>query len=158
MLEVGTGSGFQTAVLAALVRRVYSIERIQSLQVRAQACLRLLNVRNVRFRHGDGFLGWPEYAPYDGILVTAAPRAVPRALAEQLAPAGCLILPVGDEGRQVLVRVTRVDGGFAQEVLEQVSFVPLLGGVAVSELRAMGLRAVHRAGRPSVRLRPWGSD
>ncbi|WP_020504804.1 protein-L-isoaspartate(D-aspartate) O-methyltransferase [Lamprocystis purpurea] len=130
VLEVGTGSGFQTAVLAALVRRVYSIERIQSLQIRAQACLRLLQVRNVRFRHGDGFLGWPEYAPYDGILVTAAPRAVPRALADQLAPTGCLVLPMGEGDRQALVRVTRVPGGFAQQILEPVSFVPLLGGVA----------------------------
>jgi protein-L-isoaspartate(D-aspartate) O-methyltransferase len=130
VLEVGTGSGFQTAVLAALVRRVYSIERIQVLQERAKECLRQLKVRNVRFRHGDGFLGWPEYAPYDGILVTAAPRAVPRALAEQLAPDGCLILPMGDGDRQVLVRVTRVAGGFHQEVLEPVSFVPLVAGVA----------------------------
>jgi protein-L-isoaspartate(D-aspartate) O-methyltransferase len=130
VLEVGTGSGFQTAVLAALVRRVYSIERIQILQGRAQECLRLLKVRNVRFRHGDGFLGWPEYAPYDGILVTAAPRAVPRILAEQLAPNGCLVLPMGDGDRQVLVRVTRVSGGFEQQVLEPVSFVPLVGGVA----------------------------
>ena len=130
VLEVGTGSGFQTAVLAALVRRVYSIERIATLQARAQACLRLLKVRNVRFRHGDGFLGWPEYAPYDGILVTAAPRAVPRALADQLAPQGRLVLPMGEGDRQVLVRVTRVGGGFAQEVLEPVSFVPLLGGLA----------------------------
>ncbi|HYN79807.1 MAG TPA: protein-L-isoaspartate(D-aspartate) O-methyltransferase [Lamprocystis sp. (in: g-proteobacteria)] len=129
VLEVGTGSGFQTAVLAALVRRVYSIERILSLQVRAQARLRLLKVRNVRFRHGDGFLGWPEYGPYDAILVTAAPRAVPRALAEQLAPAGCLVLPMGEDDHQVLVRVTRMDKGFEQEVLEPVSFVPLLGGV-----------------------------
>jgi protein-L-isoaspartate(D-aspartate) O-methyltransferase len=130
VLEVGTGSGFQTAVLAALVRRVYSIERIAVLQARAQSCLRRLAVRNVRFRHGDGFLGWPEYAPYDGILVTAAPRAVPRVLAEQLAPDGCLVLPMGEGERQVLVRVTRVAGGFEQQVLEPVSFVPLLGGVA----------------------------
>jgi len=129
VLEVGTGSGFQTAVLAALVRRVYSIERIQALHVRAQERLRMLAVRNVRFRHADGYLGWPEYAPFDGILVTAAPRAVPRALAEQLAPHGCLVLPMGEGERQVLVRVTRDGDGFAQEVLEPASFVPLLGGI-----------------------------
>ncbi|WP_295432728.1 protein-L-isoaspartate(D-aspartate) O-methyltransferase [uncultured Thiodictyon sp.] len=130
VLEVGTGSGFQTAVLAALVRRVYSVERIASLQERAQHCLRLLKVRNVRFRHGDGFLGWSDYAPYDGILVTAAPRGVPRALADQLAPAGALVLPMGEGDRQVLIRVTRTADGFDQRVLEPVSFVPLIAGVA----------------------------
>ncbi|WP_295451714.1 protein-L-isoaspartate(D-aspartate) O-methyltransferase [uncultured Thiodictyon sp.] len=130
VLEVGTGSGFQTAVLAALVRRVYSIERIASLQEHAQQRLRQLKVRNVRCRYGDGFQGWPDYAPYDGILVTAAPRGVPRALAEQLAPAGCLVLPMGDGVRQVLMRVTRTAEGFDQQVLEPVSFVPLLAGVA----------------------------
>ena len=130
VLEVGTGSGFQTAVLAALVRRVYTIERIQSLQAQAQSRLRDLDVRNVRFRHGDGFQGWPDYAPYDGILVTAAPRAVPRVLADQLAPSGCLVLPMGEGDRQVLMRVTRKGNGFDQQVLEPVSFVPLIAGVA----------------------------
>lgn len=130
VLEVGTGSGFQTAVLAALVRRVYTIERIQSLQQLAQSRLRQLDVRNVRFRHGDGFQGWPDYAPYDGILVTAAPRAVPRVLADQLAPRGCLVLPMGEGDRQVLMRVTRKGDGFDQQVLEPVSFVPLIAGVA----------------------------
>ncbi len=130
VLEVGTGSGFQTAVLAALVRRVYTVERIASLQELAQQRLRLLKVRNVRFRYGDGFQGWSDYAPYDGILVTAAPRGVPRALAEQLAPTGCLVLPMGEADRQVLMRVTREADGFDQQVLEPVSFVPLLGGVA----------------------------
>lgn len=130
VLEVGTGSGFQTAVLATLVRRVYTIERIQSLQERAQHRLRQLDVRNVRFRHGDGFQGWPDYAPYDGILVTAAPRGVPRVLADQLAPKGVLVLPMGEGDRQVLMRVTRKGDGFDQQVLEPVSFVPLVAGVA----------------------------
>jgi len=130
VLEVGTGSGFQTAVLAALVRRVYSVERIACLQERAQHCLRELRVRNVRFRHGDGFLGWPDYAPYDGILVTAAPRGVPRVLADQLAPTGVLVLPMGEGDRQVLMRVTRTAAGFDQQMLEPVSFVPLIAGVA----------------------------
>lgn len=84
----------------------------------------------MRYRHADGHLGWPEYAPYDGILVTAAPRAVPRALAQQLAPRGCMVLPLGEDDRQSLVRVTRMEEGFAKEVLESVSFVPLLGGVS----------------------------
>lgn len=130
VLEVGTGSGFQTAVLAMLVRRVYTVERILELHERAQRCLCQLKVRNVRFRHGDGSLGWPEYAPYDGILVTAAPRGVPRGLADQLAPGGCLVLPIGDAERQVLMRVTRSGDGFTQEMLEPASFVPLVGGIA----------------------------
>ncbi len=130
VLEVGTGSGFQTAVLSVLVRRVYTVERILALMERAERRLRRLEMRNVRFRHGDGGLGWPEYGPYDGILVTAAPRAVPRGLAEQLAPQGCLVLPMGEGERQVLVRVTRAGEGFEQEVLEPASFVPLLGGVS----------------------------
>ncbi len=130
VLEVGTGSGFQTAVLAALVRRVYSVERIASLQDCAQQRLRLLKVRNVRFLYGDGFLGWSDYAPYDGILVTAAPRGVPRVLADQLAPTGTLVLPMGEGDRQVLMRVIRTADGFEQLVLEPVSFVPLIAGVA----------------------------
>jgi len=130
VLEVGTGCGYQTAVLASLVRRVYSIERIRDLQRQAERRLLTLKLRNVRYRHADGRLGWPEYAPYDGILVTAAPPAVPRGLAEQLAPQGCMVLPLGEGDRQSLVRVTRTEDGFAQEVLESVSFVPLLGGIS----------------------------
>lgn len=129
VLEIGTGSGFQTAVLAALVRRVYSVERVRDLLGRAQARLRALEQRNIRFRHGDGSLGWPEYAPFDGILVTAAPRGVPRVLAEQLAPGGVMVLPMGEGAQQVLVRVTREADRFEQEVLEAASFVPMLGGV-----------------------------
>lgn len=130
VLEIGTGCGYQTAVLASLVRRVYSIERIRDLQRQAEKRLSALKLRNVRYRHADGHLGWPEYAPYDGILVTAAPPAVPRTLAEQLAPEGCMVLPLGGGDHQSLVRVTRTEDGFAQEVLESVSFVPLLGGIA----------------------------
>jgi protein-L-isoaspartate(D-aspartate) O-methyltransferase len=130
VLEIGTGCGYQTAVLAAVVRRVYTVERIGDLLTRTERRLRDLAIRNVRFRHGDGALGWPEYGPYDGILVTAAPRAVPRVLADQLSDQGVLVLPMGDEERQVLVRVTRDGSGFEQEVLESASFVPLLGGLA----------------------------
>jgi protein-L-isoaspartate(D-aspartate) O-methyltransferase len=131
VLEIGTGSGFQTAVLASLVRRVYSVERILELQARAERRLLGLKLRNVRYRHGDGAQGWSEYAPYDGILVTAAPRGVPRVLAEQLAVGGRMILPMGEEGdRQALVRVTRTAEGFEHELLETVSFVPLLSGLA----------------------------
>ncbi|MBK1721363.1 protein-L-isoaspartate(D-aspartate) O-methyltransferase [Thiocystis violacea] len=130
VLEIGTGSGFQTAVLASLVRRVYSVERVQELLERAQSRLRSMKKRNIRFRHGDGAQGWREYAPYQGIMVTAAPRGVPRALAEQLAPGGVMVLPMGDGTKQMLVRLTRLERGFAHEVLETVSFVPLLNGIS----------------------------
>ena len=134
VLEIGTGSGYQTALLAVLVRRVYSVERIASLQQRAERRLHTLQLRNVRLRHGDGALGWPEYAPYDGILVTAAASGVPRRLAQQLAPGGRMVLPVDGDGGQLLVRVTRLGSrrgdAFSYEVLDSVTFVPLLGGVA----------------------------
>jgi protein-L-isoaspartate(D-aspartate) O-methyltransferase len=130
VLEIGTGSGFQTAVLASLVRRVYSVERVRELSDRAQLRLQSLKKRNIRFRYGDGALGWREYAPFEGILVTAAPRGVPRALAEQLAPDGVMVLPMGEGSQQILVRVTRIEDRFEQEVIEPVSFVPLLTGVS----------------------------
>ena len=128
VLEIGTGSGYQTAVLAALVRRVYSIERIAALWQRAEQRLRTLKLRNVRLRHADGALGWAEYAPFDGILITAAANGVPRLLAEQLAPGGRMVLPIDRGQGQVLVRLTRIRVGFKHEVLEPVTFVPLLGG------------------------------
>lgn len=134
VLEVGTGSGYQTAVLAGLVRRVYSIERISSLQARAEQRLRTLKLRNVRLRHGDGSAGWSEYAPFDGILVTAAANGIPRQLAEQLAPTGRMVLPIDCGRGQLLVRLIKKRGGrrpaYQHEVLEPVTFVPLLGGVA----------------------------
>ncbi|MEA1049569.1 protein-L-isoaspartate(D-aspartate) O-methyltransferase [Lamprobacter modestohalophilus] len=134
VLEVGTGSGYQTAVLAALVRRVYSVERISSLQARAEQRLRALKLRNVRLRYGDGSTGWTEYAPFDGILVTAAASGIPRRLAEQLAPGGRMVLPIDCGRGQVLVRLVKKRGGqrsgYQHEVLEPVTFVPLLGGVA----------------------------
>lgn len=130
VLEIGTGSGFQTAVLASLVRRVYSVERMSVLWQRADARLRALCLRNVRLRYGDGNLGWPEYAPFEGILVTAAANGVPRLLAEQLAPGGRMVLPINRGKEQVLLRLTRNSVGFRHEVLEPVTFVPLLGGIA----------------------------
>lgn len=130
VLEIGTGSGFQTAVLAALVRRVYSVERVGALWQRADLRLRSLRLRNVRLRHGDGNLGWPEYAPFDGILITAAASGVPRLLAEQLAPGGRMVLPIDRGNEQVLLRLTRTHTGFSHELLEPVTFVPLLGGIA----------------------------
>ncbi len=130
VLEIGTGSGFQTAVLASLVRRVYSVERVADLYEKAERRLRGLKLRNVRLRHGDGHLGWSDYAPFDGILVTAAPEGVPRGLVAQLAPGGCMVLPVGRNEQQALVRVTRTESGYEHELIEPVVFVPLLGGTA----------------------------
>jgi protein-L-isoaspartate(D-aspartate) O-methyltransferase len=130
VLEIGTGSGFQTAVLASLVRRVYSVERVGLLSEMAGRRLKKLQLRNVRLRYADGALGWPEYAPFGGIIVTAAPEGIPRALVNQLIMGGRMVLPIGSPDRQVLVRVVRTDTGYVHEILESVSFVPLLGGVA----------------------------
>nr|WP_210399264.1 protein-L-isoaspartate(D-aspartate) O-methyltransferase [Steroidobacter denitrificans] len=130
VLEVGTGCGYQTAVLAPLVRFIFSVERIRSLQDRARQRLRELKITNVHLRHGDGFEGWPAHAPYDGILMTAAPLAIPETLFEQLAPGGRLIAPVGPEGHQQLLRITRHNDELKTETLGLVSFVPLVKGTA----------------------------
>lgn len=128
VLEVGTGCGYQTAVLAPLVERVYTIERIAPLLERAKERLKELDVRNVRFRHGDGSVGWKPQAPFDGILVAAAPLVVPEALLKQLQVGGRLLVPVGPEGEQELVRFTRREQRIDRETLGPVAFVPLLGG------------------------------
>jgi protein-L-isoaspartate(D-aspartate) O-methyltransferase len=130
VLEVGTGCGYQTAVLAPLVGRLYTIERIEPLLSRARERLKELGIRNVRFRHGDGTLGWSPHAPYDGILVAAAPLTVPEALIKQLKVGGRLIVPIGPEGEQELVRFTRGEPRVERESLGPVAFVPLLGGTA----------------------------
>jgi protein-L-isoaspartate(D-aspartate) O-methyltransferase len=128
VLEVGTGCGYQSAVLAALAGEVFSVERIGDLVRRTRERLQGLQVRNVRIRHGDGYAGWAEHGPYDGILAAAAPTQVPAALLEQLAEGGRLIVPVGERGGQQLLRISRVDGEIKQEVLETVSFVPMVHG------------------------------
>jgi protein-L-isoaspartate(D-aspartate) O-methyltransferase len=128
VLEVGTGCGYQTAVLAPLVGKVYSIERVAPLLERARERLKELGIRNVRFRHGDGAQGWPAHAPFDGILVAAAPHAIPETLLEQLAPGGRLVVPLGAEGEQELMRITREDARLKRERLGPVSFVPLIQG------------------------------
>ena len=130
VLEVGTGCGYQTAVLAPLVARLYTIERIEPLLARARERLKELGIRNVRFRHGDGTLGWKAHAPFDGILVAAAPLTVPEALIRQLRVGGRLLVPIGPEGEQELVRITRREQGVQRESLGAVAFVPLLGGTA----------------------------
>jgi protein-L-isoaspartate(D-aspartate) O-methyltransferase len=129
VLEVGTGSGFQCAILAQLVRRVYSVERIEALQSQARLRLRELGLRNVRLKHSDGGVGWPEYGPFDGIMVTAAPTGLPHSLLEQLAIGGRLILPLQREQDQVMLRITRTTDGYQQEHLEAANFVPFQGGV-----------------------------
>lgn len=128
VLEVGTGSGYQTAVLAQLVDQVFSVERILPLQEQARERMRLLGLRNVKMKHADGGMGWPEKAPFDGIIVTAAPRELPQELLEQLAPQGRLVIPVGPEQHQDLVLITRNGDEITREVLEPVRFVPLLSG------------------------------
>jgi protein-L-isoaspartate(D-aspartate) O-methyltransferase len=130
VLEVGTGCGYQTAVLAPLVKKVYSIERIEPLAKRAKATLKELGINNVKLKHGDGTVGWKSQKPFDGILVAAAPLAVPEALFAQLANRGRLIVPVGPEGSQLLMRYTRLDDRLEREVLGAVAFVPMLGGTA----------------------------
>ena len=128
VLEVGTGCGYQTAVLAPLVTRVNTIERIEPLLTRARERLKELGIRNVRFRHGDGALGWKAHAPFDGILVAAAPLTLPDALISQLKVGGRLVVPIGPEGEQQLVRFTRREQRVDREPLGAVAFVPLLGG------------------------------
>ena len=128
VLEVGSGCGYQSAVLAQLVDRVFSIERIASLIPPARERLRVLGITNVRMRHGDGYAGWPAQAPFDGILVAAAPGFVPQALEDQLGVGGRLVIPVGAQGEQRLVALTRTDDGIEEEVLARVSFVPLVTG------------------------------
>jgi protein-L-isoaspartate(D-aspartate) O-methyltransferase len=128
VLEVGTGCGYQTAVLAPLVQRLYTIERIEPLLVRARERLKELGIRNVRCRFGDGTQGWKAHAPYDGILVAAAPLTVPEPLFKQLKVGGRLLVPVGPEGEQHLIRFTRREQRIDREALGPVAFVPLLGG------------------------------
>lgn len=129
VLEIGTGSGYQTAVLAQLVGQVFSVERIKALQDQARTRLGLLRLHNVRLRHTDGGMGWPEEAGFDGIIATAAPLGIPKALIAQLNEGGRLIIPVGGGEVQDLLLITRRGDGHETRVLEQVRFVPMLGGV-----------------------------
>ena len=127
VLEIGTGSGYQTAILAHLVHHVCSVERIKSLQWHARRRLKQLDLHNVSTRHGDGWQGWQARAPFDAIIVTAAPLEIPAALLSQLANGGILVLPVGDD-QQYLKRVHRRGGEFIIDTVEAVRFVPLVKG------------------------------
>ena len=130
VLEIGTGSGYQAVVLAALVGQVFTVERIEELLRQARRRFRQLGLTNVRSRHDDGKLGWPDQAPFDAIILTAAGDAIPSQVLDQLAPGGVLVAPVGSPSSQTLLRI-RGDGqgDFIQEELGAVSFVPLLGGI-----------------------------
>ena len=128
VLEIGTGCGYQTAILAQLVDHVYSVERILPLQKNAKTHLWDLKIKNVSYLHSDGGWGWPDYAPYDGILVTAAPVEVPEMLLQQMSLGGIMVIPIGRGGRQELQRIIRTENGYEVEELEPVSFVPFLSG------------------------------
>jgi protein-L-isoaspartate(D-aspartate) O-methyltransferase len=129
ILEIGTGSGYQCAILAQLVRRVYSVERISALMEQAKSRFRELGLRNIHLKHSDGGVGLPEYAPFGGILVTAAPSELPRILLKQLAIGGRLVLPIQEKQGQIMIRITRRADGYQQEQLETANFVPLIGGM-----------------------------
>ncbi len=130
VLEIGTGSGYQAAVLSALVGQIYTVERIEELLRQARRRFRQLGIGNLRSRYDDGKLGWPDEAPFDAIILTAAGDAIPSAILDQLSPTGVLVAPVGSPSSQTLLRI-RGDGqgDFSQEELGAVSFVPLLSGI-----------------------------
>ncbi len=131
VLEIGTGSGYQATVLSMLVPQVYTVERIEELLRQARRRFRQIGVENLRSRHDDGRLGWPDEAPFDAIILTAAGEGIPRQMGEQLAPGGVLVAPVGPARKQALVRLRKLeDGTLESENLGAVSFVPLLGGLA----------------------------
>jgi len=127
VLEIGTGSGYQTAILAQLVEEVYSVERIKPLQLKARQRMRQLKLRNVNMSHSDGGMGWPERGPFDGILSAAAPQQIPEELLRQLAPGGRLVIPVGGDTQHLHV-IDRTAEGFETQVVEPVFFVPLRPG------------------------------
>ena len=128
VLEIGSGCGYQTAVLAQLARAVYSVERVGPLLTRARVRLRELRLNNVRLKHADGLLGWPEYAPFDAIILTAATAHIPPPLMEQLAIGGRMILPKGNQ-KQVLCVIERNSNGFTEIMLDEVKFVPMVSGI-----------------------------
>jgi protein-L-isoaspartate(D-aspartate) O-methyltransferase len=130
VLEVGTGSGYQTAILSRLVTRVFSVERIKALHLHAQKLLRQLTIRNVKLKHTDGGMGMPEYAPFDAIIVTAAPEGIPLSLVNKLKTGGVMVMPVGNKDEQILIKIIKTEEDYEKEFIERVSFVPMLGGIS----------------------------
>jgi len=132
VLEVGTGSGYQAAILSQLVPKVYSVERIIALQTQARERFHMLGINNISLKHSDGSWGWPEFAPYKAIIVTAAPEAVPQGLLEQLDVGGVMVIPVGSQQAiQKLLLITRKEDKFIKQELDAVNFVPLLEGAVL---------------------------
>jgi protein-L-isoaspartate(D-aspartate) O-methyltransferase len=127
VLEIGTGSGYQAAILAQLVPQLCTIERIKALQIQARQRLKRLDLHNVSFKYGDGWQGWHNKGPFDGILVTAAASKVPEALLAQLSEGGVLLIPVGEDAQQLL-KITRTGQSFDSQMIEAVKFVPLING------------------------------
>ena len=130
VLEIGTGSGYQTAILAELVEEVFSVERISGLIKRARRILGDIGYRNISFKHADGSLGWESKAPFDSIIITASPRTVPESLLNQLRDNGSVIAPVGDGNKQDLVLFKKTGADFTKTIMEPVKFVPLLAGTS----------------------------
>ena len=128
VLEIGTGCGYQTAILACLIDEVFTIERVRELHRQSRDRLYDIGLRNIKFRHGDGFAGWAENAPYDAILAAAAPTKIPETLLGQLAVGGRMILPVGERKQQKLLKIVRTPDGYERQDLETVRFVPLVEG------------------------------
>ena len=128
VLEIGTGCGYQTAIIAQLAEEIYSVERIKPLLDRARKNLKLLGLRNIELKHDDGSLGWSDKGPFDAIITTAAPQQIPQELVGQLAEGGRLIIPVGGEAGQELQLITRRSNDYSVEVLSKVRFLPLLAG------------------------------
>ena len=132
VLEIGTGCGYQTVVMAQFAKYVYTVERIDGLLIRARERFQKLNCNNIRTKHSDGNIGWPAHGPYDGIIVAAAPVGVPKAIVEQLAMDGRLVIPVGKPGKQKLLLITRTEYDYTEQYIDSVSFVPMLAGVDTS--------------------------
>ncbi|OMH39222.1 protein-L-isoaspartate(D-aspartate) O-methyltransferase [Motiliproteus sp. MSK22-1] len=128
VLEIGTGSGYQTAVLSCLVKKIFSVERIQPLQEKARARIKRLKMHNVQFKHADGGFGWPEKGPFDGIICAAAPEEIPPELFEQMAVGGRLIIPVGGKAQELRLVIRQSETEYTQSVLEEAKFVPMLSG------------------------------
>ncbi len=128
VLEIGTGSGYQAAILAQFAGQVFTVERIDALLQYARARFTDLKLRNIQIKHSNGSWGWPDHAPFDAIIVTAAPTELPQALLDQLGEQGRLVIPVGERGLQELILLKRTPQGFEQENLGKVSFVPLRAG------------------------------